>query len=152
MGQKTIIQVNSDMIFFRKLFIKRMVFFSDILTKGGNLKEQDDMKRLFELDANDYFRIQGVYSSLSKINNIPKIVYTNPFKNDITSNIILPPELIFFNRIKSKQFYDLLVAEKYECLVSTFRLKNRYDVSDKELLLARSGIMSTTIDVIYREF
>ena len=45
-----------------------------------------------------------------------------------------------------------LVAEKYECPVSMFRLKNRYDVSDKELLLARSGIMSTTIYVIYREF
>ena len=52
------LQVNSDMIFFRKLFIKRMVFFSDILTERGNLKQQGDMKRLFELDANDYFRIQ----------------------------------------------------------------------------------------------
>ena len=106
------LQVNSNMIFFRKVFIKRMVFFIDILTEGGNLKQLDDMKRLFELDANDYFRIQGVYSSLSKI-IISKIVYTKPFKNDITSNICLPPELIFLNRIQNKQLYDMLVAEKY---------------------------------------
>ena len=32
------------------------------------------------------------------------------------------------------------------------RLDYRYDVSDKTKLLARSCIISTTIDVIYREF
>ena len=45
-----------------------------------------------------------------------------------------------------------MVTEKYECPISTFRLKNRYDTSDKELALARSFIFSTTVDVNYREF
>ena len=145
------LKVNRDLIFFRKLFLKRIVFFNDILTEGCNLKQWDEMKRLFDLEANDYFRLQGVYSSFLKT-NIPKISYKDSFKNEVISNIIFPVELLQLNKIKSKHFYDLLVAEKYECPISTFRLKNRYDTSDKELALARSFIFSTTVDVNYREF
>ena len=145
------LQVNQDMIFFRKLFLKRIVFFNDILTEGGQLKQMDEMKRLFNLDANDYFRLQGVYYSLSEM-KIPKIIYAREFQNDVISSIILPPELIHFTHLRSKHFYDILVAEKYEQPVSTFRIKNRYDISDKELSLARLFIVSTTIDVKYREF
>ena len=83
---------------------------------------------------------------------IPKIVYTQRFKNDVTTDIILPPELLCFNQIKSKQFYDVLITEKYERPISTFRIQNRYGVSEKELSLARSFIVTTTIDVRYREF
>ena len=145
------LQVNPEMIFFRKLFKKRIVFINDILTEDGQLKHQDEMKRLFNLDANDYFRLQGVFSSFSK-KKIPQIVYSKRFKDDVISDIILPTEVLQFNRIRSKQFYDVLVAEKYERPLSTFRLKNRYDVTDKELALARSYIVSITNDVRYREF
>ena len=60
--------------------------------------------------------------------------------------------MLQFNRIRSKQFYDVLVAEKYERPLSTFRLKSRYDVTDTELSLARTFIFSITNDVRYRQF
>ncbi|XP_041481749.1 uncharacterized protein LOC121428924 [Lytechinus variegatus] len=145
------LKVTRDIIFFRKLFLKRIVFFNDILTEGCTLRRLDEMKRLFDLNANDYFRLQGVYSALLKT-KFSKISYTDSFKNAAISNVILPVELVQLNKIKSKHFYDLLVAEKYERPVSTFRLQNRYHVSDKELVLARSSILLNTIDVKYREF
>ena len=51
------LQVNPDMIFYRKLFLKRIVFFNDILTEGGQLIQEGDLKRLFNLDTNDCFRL-----------------------------------------------------------------------------------------------
>ena len=112
---------------------------------------QESLIRLYNINLNDYFRLQGIFSAFSKL-DIPKIIYTPRFKDDVILDIVLPPELLCSNQIKSKQFYDVLIREKYERPLSTFRIQNRYLVSDKELSLARSSIFTTTIDVRYREF
>ena len=119
------------MIFYRKLFLKRIVFFDDILTDEGQMLPQERLFRLYDINSNDYFRLQGIFFACSKM-DIPKIKFTPRSKNDVIMDIVLPPELLRSNQIKSKQFYDMLIREKYECPISTFRIQNRYLISDKE--------------------
>ena len=54
--------------------------------------------------------------------------------------------------VHSKHFYEFFVKSKKEQPLSIFRLKNRYNLSDAKLHIARRIMINTSIDTRNREF
>ena len=146
------IKIDQKPFFCKSLFGKGVVTANQILKPDKNVKEYEVLHNDFEVTANEYLILLGVYSSIRKISDFRVEQVGDDIIEKLGNMVLLPQDLGFQDKIKSKKIYEKLVEFKGEGPLSSFRLKQRYDLNDKEISKARVLMFKITIDMKMREF
>ena len=146
------IKVDNKTVFYKRMFDKGICFLHQLVTTEGSCKSFQILKNEFDINNNDYFRIQGIHTATKKSVNL---CIQNPGENveqGVQGEIVIPECFRLISNLKSRHFYKTLIEMKYETPVSNFRLYSKYEMSDQEISSARKLIVQTSIDTKSREF
>ena len=148
----TNIRIDGKTLFSKTMFQKGICFLYQIFTPDMHCRTFQSLNDEFGIDANDYFRIQSIVSIVKKYKGLQTFTFSEDFKTEIQEKVIIPEIILQRPAIKSRIFYQILIDAKYETPVSSFRLHNRYNLTEQDICNARKLIFQTSIDTKSREF
>ena len=148
----TDIRIDGKTLLFKTMLQKGLCFLHQIFTADMHSKTFRSLKEEFDINANDFLRIQSIVSIVKKHNGFQTFTFSEDFKIKVQQKVIIPEVIMQRPVIKSKHFYKILVDAKFETPVSNFRLQNKYNLTEQDIYRARKLAFQTSIDTKSREF